>query len=56
MWVGEGGREAEEGGDLCIFIIDSYRCTTETNTTLKAIILQLKSLKNRAKTKKCITY
>lgn len=48
--MGEGGREALEGGDLCILIIDPHCCTTETDTTLKAIILQLKSLKNRAQT------
>jgi len=31
-----------EGGSICIHIADSLHCTTETNTTLKAIIFQLK--------------
>ena len=29
-----GGREAQEGGDTCILMADSHRCTAETNTTL----------------------
>ena len=33
-WDGEGGREAQEGGDICIHIADSLCCTAETNTTL----------------------
>ena len=35
-WDGEvgGGREVQEGGDICIHIADSVRCTAETNTTL----------------------
>ena len=28
------GREAEEGGDICIHRADSLCCTAETNTTL----------------------
>ena len=31
--VGCGGREAEEGGDICMHIADSSSCTAETNTT-----------------------
>ena len=34
-WDGEGGgREVQEGGDICIHIADSLRCTAETDTTL----------------------
>ena len=34
-WDGDGGREAQEGGDMgCIYIADSLCCTTETNTPL----------------------
>ena len=33
-----GGREAQEGGNICIRIAYSHCCTAETNT--KAIILQ----------------
>ena len=33
-WDGEGGREAQEGGDIGIHIVDSLCCTRETNTTL----------------------
>ena len=30
----DGGREVQEGGDICIHIADSLHCTAETNTTL----------------------
>ena len=30
--VGMGGKEAQEGGDICIPIADSYCCTAESNT------------------------
>ena len=30
----EGGREVQEGGDICIHIADSLLCREETNTTL----------------------
>ena len=33
-WDGGGGREVQEGGDIGIPIVDSLRCTAETNTTL----------------------
>lgn len=29
-----GGRAAQEGGDVCIHIVESLHCTAETNTTL----------------------
>ena len=32
-WDG-GGREVQEGGDICIQIAGSLCCTAETNTTL----------------------
>ena len=32
-WDG-GGREVEEGGDICIHIADSLHCTAEPKTTL----------------------
>ena len=36
-WDGEvGRREFQEGGDICINIADSLRCTAETNTTEKS--------------------
>ena len=31
---GGGGREVQEGGDICIHIVDSLLCTAETNKTL----------------------
>ena len=31
---GVGGREVQEGGDICTRIADSLRCTAETNKTL----------------------
>ena len=31
---GEGGREVQEGGNICIHIADSLCCTAETNTAL----------------------
>ena len=33
-WDEGGGREAQEGGDMCIHISDSHCCTAETNITL----------------------
>ena len=36
-WDREGGREAQEGGDMgniCMHMADSLCCTTETNTVL----------------------
>ena len=33
-WEGEGGREAQEGGDIHIRRADSLCYTAETNTTL----------------------
>ena len=33
-WDEEGGREAQEGGDIGIYIADSLCCTAETNTAL----------------------
>ena len=33
-WQKKGGREAQEGRDICIHIADSRCCTGETNTTL----------------------
>ena len=34
-WGGVGGgREAHEGGDICIHMADSQCCTAETNTIL----------------------
>jgi len=32
--MGVGGREAQEGGDICIHMADSLCCTAETNRTL----------------------
>ena len=32
-WDG-GGREAQEGVGMCIFIVDSHCCTAEANTIL----------------------
>ena len=31
---GEGEKEVQKGGDICIHIADSLHCTAETNTTL----------------------
>ena len=33
-WDLGGGKEVQEGGDICIHIDDSLHCTAETNTTL----------------------
>ena len=33
--MGDGcGREAQEGGDMCIYVADSPDCTAGTNITL----------------------
>ena len=31
---GDGGREDQEGGDICMHVANSLCCTTETNTTV----------------------
>ena len=36
------GRDAPEGGYICILVADSHCCTADINPVLKAIILQLK--------------
>ena len=36
------GRDAPEGGYICILASDSRCCTADNNPVLKAIILQLK--------------
>ena len=41
---GDGG-EAEEGGDMCICIIDSHCCTAELIQHYKPIIFQFKKIK-----------
>ena len=33
-WWDGGGREAQEGGDTCIPMVDSCCCTAETDKTL----------------------
>ena len=32
--MGVDGREVQEGGDICIHVAESLRCTTETHRTL----------------------
>ena len=46
-WVGggEGGREAQWGGEVRIFMADSQYCTAEIPQRCKAIILYLKQNK-----------
>ena len=34
-WDGGDGKEATEGGDICMHRADSCCCTGETNTTLQ---------------------
>ena len=40
--MGVGGREAEEGGDICIFIAESCCLQQKVTQHFKAIIFQLK--------------
>ena len=42
MGVGWGKKKDQEGGDVCTLKADLCCCRAETNTTSKAIILQLK--------------
>ena len=52
MGCGEG-REASEGGDICMIIADSSCCMAETNQHhCKAIFLQLKIMSMEFVTKK----
>ena len=41
-WDGEGGRDIQEGGDICIRIADSLYCTAETNTALQSSYTPIK--------------
>ena len=34
MGWGAGGRESQEGGDICIHVVCSLHCTAEINTVL----------------------
>ena len=34
MGLGRGGREVQEGGDICIHIADSLCCTAESSAVL----------------------
>ena len=40
--MGVGKREVQEGGDICILIIDSLHCTAETKTILESNYTQIK--------------
>ena len=42
VWIGGGGRLNKE--KIYIYMIDSHCCIAETNTTFKAIILQLNKI------------
>ena len=42
------GREVQEGGDMCISMVDSCCCMAETNTTLQSNYLPIKN-KNKLK-------
>ena len=45
--MGSGdGREAQEGGDVCILKADSWCCTAETNTTLESNYPPIKKKKD----------
>ena len=48
-WQRKGGREAQEGGDICIHIADSRCCTGEINTTLKSNYTPIKDIKTNDK-------
>ena len=49
IWVGGGGREAHEGGHICVHIADSLHCPAETHHC-KAIILQRTKQKTQCPT------
>ena len=51
--MGVAGR-AQEGGDTCIVMTELSCCVAETNTTCKAIILQLKKKVKKKKERKKI--
>ena len=45
---GGGGRETQEGGDLCVHTVDSHCCTAEANTTLESSYTpKKKKIKNK---------
>jgi len=55
VWDGGGGKEAQEGGDICRLMAHSHFCMAETNTTLLCNYPPIKNnLLKRAKGKKNI--
>ena len=42
---GGHGREAQEGGDICVLVADSHHCMAETKTTLLSNYPPNKNLK-----------
>ena len=46
-----GRREAQEGGDICMFMADSHFCIAKPTLLCKAIILQLKI--NKSENESC---
>ena len=49
-WNGGSGREAQMGGDICIFMADSCFLQQKPTQRYKAIILQLKTTLKKKKT------
>ena len=46
VWDGMGGgREVQEGGDICVPMIDSCGCVAETNPVLQSIHPSIKKSK-----------
>ena len=44
---GKGGRQSQEGEDICIHIAGSHCCTAETNTTLSSNYTPIKKKKRK---------
>ena len=45
--IGRGGREVQEGGDICMLMADSCCCMAETDATLLCNYLPIKSNRQR---------
>lgn len=49
--MGRSGRDAQEGGDMCMHIADPHYCTAETKQHWEATLLQFKNKQTKNKIK-----
>ena len=55
-WGVKGGREVQEGADVCMYMANSCRCMEKPTQYCKAVILQLNINKKQKQTKNMRNY